>query len=64
MLYIITTWNGTFMYQYIFEFEIIEYFREPDEREKIAEAFYSKSGVSREEKIIDVNEAPYVRYIK
>lgn len=64
MLYVITTWNGTYMYQYIFEFEIVEYFNEPEERAKIEKAFFDKSGVSKEEKIIDIKEAPFVRYIK
>lgn len=63
VLYIITTWNDQAMYQYIFEFEYIEYFKEPEERAKIEKAFFEKSGITGE-KIIDIKEADFIRYIK
>lgn len=63
-IYIITTWNESSMYQYLFEYKIVEYFKEPDEHEEIVEEFYKKSGVDRMEKVIDIDIAPYVRYIK
>lgn len=64
MFYIITTYNGLYLYKYIFEYEIFEYFKEPKEMALIARAFYEKSGISKDdEKVLGIDEADFVRYI-
>ena len=64
-LYIITTYNGLHVYRYIFEYKITEYFKELKEMTEIANAFYEKSGISKDdERVLDVDKAEFVRYIK